>query len=93
MLRVETKTGEAHEEEGQADDGKEKLDPALKGEDLGLEFVLVQGKDLGRDDRALAAANPAYSGGAWYTEVMEQHWFTFFADEIAKSVVIGAATG
>jgi hypothetical protein len=92
-LGVETETREAHEEEGQADDGKEKHNSALKGEDLGLEFVLVQSKDLGRDDRALAAANPACSSGAWYTEVMEQHWVTFFADEIAKSVVIGTTTG
>jgi hypothetical protein len=38
-LGVETETREAHEEECQADDGKEKLDPVLKGEDLGLEFV------------------------------------------------------
>jgi hypothetical protein len=41
MPGVETKTGEAHKEEGQADDGKEEPDPALKSEDLGLEFELV----------------------------------------------------
>jgi hypothetical protein len=58
-----------------------------------LKFLLVHGKDLGRDNRALAAMNPACSGGAWYTEGMEQHWVTFFADKIAKSVVIGTTTG
>jgi hypothetical protein len=56
VVRVETETGEAHEEEGQADDGQEELDPALESEDLGLELELVQGKDVGGDDRALAAA-------------------------------------
>jgi hypothetical protein len=88
LLGVETKTGEAHKEEGQADDGKEELDPALKSEDLGLELELVQGKDLGGDDRALAAANPAGRSGARHTEVTEQHGVTFFASDVAKPVVI-----
>ena len=52
---VETKTGEAHKEEGQSDDGKEEPDPALKSEDLCLEFELVQGKNLGGDDPAVCA--------------------------------------
>jgi len=52
--QLETKTGEANKKEGQADDGKEELGPALKSEDLRLKFELVQGKDLGGDARALA---------------------------------------
>ncbi len=88
MLGVETKTGEANKEEGQADDGKEELDPAPKSENLGLEFELVQGKNRGGDDRALAAANPAGRSGAWHTEVTEQHGVTFFASDVAKPVVI-----
>jgi hypothetical protein len=90
---VETKTGEAHKEEGQSDDGKEEPDPALKSEDLCLEFELVQGKNLGGDDRALAAANPTGGSGARHTEVTEQQAVTFFASDLAKPVVICSTAG
>jgi len=90
---VETKTGEAHKEESQADDGKEELDPALESEDLGLEFELVHGKELGGDDRSLAAANPAGGSGERHTEVTEQHGVTFFASDVAKPVVIRLTAG
>jgi hypothetical protein len=93
MFGVETKSGEAHKEKGQADDGKEELDPALKSEDLSLEFELVQGKDLGGDDRSLAAPNPAGGRGARHTEVTEQHGVTFFASDVAKPVVIRFTAG
>jgi hypothetical protein len=93
VLGIETKPGKAHEEEGQANDGQEELDPALESEDLGLEFDLVQGKDLGGDNRALAAANPAGAGRAWDTEVMEEHGVTFFADDVPNSVVIRLTAG
>jgi hypothetical protein len=93
VVRIETETGEAHEEEGQADDSKEELDPALETEDLGLEFELLQGKDMGGDDRALAAANPACGGRARDTDVMEEHGVTFFADDVPKSVVIRLTAG
>ena len=91
--RVEAEAGEADEQEGQADDGKEKPDPALEGEDLGLEFLLVEGEDLGGDDGTRAATEPTCGGGTRDTEVTEQHGVTFFADEVAKSVVIRMATG
>jgi len=84
---------QAHKEQGQADDGKEELDPALKSEDLGLEFELVQGKDLGGDDRALAAANPAGGSGARHTEFTEQRRVTLFASDVAKPVVIRFTAG
>ncbi len=93
VVRFETETGEAHEEEGQADDGREEPDPALEREDLGLKFELVQGQDMGRDDRALAAANPACDGGARDTEVMEEHGVTSFADDVPKSVVTRLTAG
>jgi hypothetical protein len=93
VVRVETETGEADEEEGQADDGQEELDLALESEDLGLEIELVQGKDMGGDDRALAAANPACGGRARDAEVMEEHGVTFFADDVPKSVVIRLTAG
>jgi hypothetical protein len=92
-LGIEAETGKAHEEEGQSDDGQEELDPALKSEDLGLEFELVQGKYLGGDYRALAAANPAGGSGARHTEVTEQRWITFFASDVAKPVVIRFTAG
>ena len=69
-LGIEAETGKAHGEEGQSDDGQEELDPALKSEDLDLELDLVQGKDVGGDNRALAAANPAGGGRTRDTEVM-----------------------
>ena len=93
VLGVETETGEAHEEEGQADDGQEELDPALESEDLDLEFDLVQGKDVGGDNRALAAVNPAGGSGARHTEVTKQHGVTFFASDVAKPVVIRFTAG
>lgn len=71
----------------------EKADPALEGEGLGLEFLLVQRKDLGRDDRTRATANPAGGGGARHTEVAEQARVTFLADKVAKSVVVGTTAG
>lgn len=76
MLGVETETGEAHEEEGQADDGQEKLDPALERDDLCLEFELIHSQNLGGHDGALATANPAGGRSARHTEVMEQLWVT-----------------
>jgi hypothetical protein len=75
------------------DDGHEKLDPALERDDLCLEFELVQDKDLGGDDRALAAANPAGGSGAWHTEVTEQRGITFFASDVAKPMVIRFTAG
>src|SRR5208283_2008680 len=86
-------TGQADKEEGQADDGKEEPDPALEGEDLGLEFLLVHGKDLGGDDGTGAATDPTCGGGARDTEVTEQHRVAFFADEVAHAVVIRTTAG
>jgi hypothetical protein len=58
-----------------------------------LELELVQGKDLGGDDRALAAANPAGGSGARHTEVTKQHGVTFFASDVAKPAVIRVTAG
>jgi len=92
-LGIEAETGKAHEEEGQADDGHEELGPPFKSEDLGLEFELVQGKNLGGDDRALAAANPAGGSGARHTEVTEQRGITFFASDVPKPMVVRFTAG
>ena len=91
--RVEAEAGEADEQEGQADDGKEEPDPALEGEDLGLEFLLVHGKDFGGDDGTGAATDPTCGGGARDTEVTEEHGVAFLAGEIAKAVVISTTAG
>ncbi|MGO9662345.1 MAG: hypothetical protein ACLP66_03415 [Polyangia bacterium] len=74
-------------------DGKEEPDPALEGEDLGLEFLLVHGKDLGGDDGTGAATDPTCGGGARDTEVTEEHGVAFLADEVAKAVVISTTAG
>ena len=91
-LGIEAKPGQSHKQEGEPNDGEEKPDPALESEDLSLEFLRIPGDDLGRDDRALAATNPACSGRAWNTEVGEQHRVAFFAHQVAKAMVIGATT-
>ena len=91
--RVEAETGQADKEEGQADDGKEEPDPALEGEDLGLEFLLVHGKDLGGDDGTGAATDPSCGGRARDTEVTEEHGVAFLADEVAHAVVISTTAG
>jgi hypothetical protein len=91
--RVEAETGQADKEEGQADDGKEEPDPALEGEDLGLEFLLVEGEDLGGDDGTGAATDPTCGGGTRDTEVTEQHGVAFLADEVAHAVVIRTTAG
>jgi hypothetical protein len=91
--RPTSATKTQHEQEGQPDDGKEEPDPALEREDFGLEFLVVQRSDLGRDDGTRATANPACDGRSRYTEVVEHAWVIFFVDEVAKSVVVGAATG
>jgi hypothetical protein len=91
--RVEAETGEADEQEGQADDGKEEPDPALEGEDLGLEFLLVHGKDLGGDDGTGAATDPTCGGRARNTEVTEECGVAFLADEVAHAVVIDTTAG
>jgi hypothetical protein len=86
--RVEAEAGQADKEEGQADDGKEAPDPALEGEDLGLEFLLVEGEDLGGDDGTGAATDPTCGGGTGDTEVTEEHGVAFLAHEVAHAVVI-----
>jgi hypothetical protein len=91
--RVEAEIGQADEEEGQADDGKEEPDPALEGEDLGLEFLLVEGDDLGGDDGMGAATDPTCGGGTLDTEVTEQQGVAFLAHEIAHAVVIRTTAG
>jgi hypothetical protein len=91
--RVEAETGQADEEEGQADDGKEEPDPALEGEDLGLEFLLVEGEDRGGDDGTGAATDPTCGGGTRDTEVTEEHGVAFLAHEIAHAVVIRTTAG
>ena len=91
--RVEAEAGQADKEEGQADDGKEEPDPALEGEDLGLEFLLVEGEDLGGDDGARAATDPTCGGGTRDTEVTEEHGVAFLAHEIAHTVVIRMTAG
>jgi hypothetical protein len=58
-----------------------------------LEFLLVHGKDLGRDDRTRATAEPTCGRGARDTEVAKEAGVTLFADEIAKSMVISTTTG
>ena len=58
-----------------------------------MEFLLVHSKDLGGDDRALAATEPTCGGGARDTEVAKEAWVTLFADEIANSMVISTTTG
>jgi hypothetical protein len=89
--RVEAETGQADEEEGQADDGKEEPDPALEGEDLGLEFLLVEGEDRGGDDGTGAATDPTCGGGTRDTEVTEQQGVALL--EIAHAVVIRTTAG
>lgn len=93
VVRVETESGEGDEEEGQADAGQEEPDPAFESEDLGLKLELVQGQDMGGDDRALAAANPARGGRARDAELMEKRGVTFFTDDVPKSVVIRLTAG
>ncbi len=92
-LGVESEPGKAYEEEGQADDGQEKPDPALENEDFCPEFELVHSQNFGRHQGALATANPTGGRGARHTELMEQRWVTFFADDVSKSVVIRLTAG
>ncbi len=92
-LGVESETGMAYEEEGQADDGQEKPDPALEHEDFCLEFELVHSQNLGGHHGALSTANPTGGRGARHTEVMDQLGVTFFADDVSKSVVIRLTAG
>ena len=80
-------------QEGEPNDGEQKPDPALESEDLGLEFLRVQGKDLGRDDRALATPNPTCSGRARNAEVVEKVGVMLFAHKVTQPVVVGAARG
>ena len=61
--------------------------------DFGLEFLLVHGQDLGRDDRTGATAKPTRGGGTRNTDVVKKTGVTTFANEIAKSVVIGTTAG
>lgn len=84
-LGVEAETRKAYEEEGQADDGQEKLNPALECEDFGLKFELVHSQNLGGHDGALATANPACGRGARHTEVTEQLWVTLFLQVRSRS--------
>jgi hypothetical protein len=92
-LGIEAEPGQADEQKGQTDDGKKKPDPALESEDFGLEFLLVHGQDLGRDDRTGATAKPTRGGGTRNTDVVKETGVTTFANEIAKSVVIGTTAG
>ena len=90
--RIEPESGEAHEQEGQADDAKKKPDSALEQKDLGLELLLVQCEDLGRDHCTRAAVKPACNRRARHTKILEQHGVATFANEVSKSVVIGTTT-
>jgi hypothetical protein len=89
---IEPEPGQAHEQKGKPDDGKKEPDFSLEREDLGLEFLLVQCKGLGRDHRTRTAAEPACSRRARHTKVLEQHGVVTLANEVAKSVVIGMTT-
>jgi hypothetical protein len=75
------------------DDAKEEPDPALEGEDLGLEFLLVEGEGLGGDDGTRAATDATCGGGTRDTEVTEQQGVAFLAHEIAHAVVIRTTAG
>jgi hypothetical protein len=61
--------------------------------DFGLEFLLVHGQDLGRDDRTGATAKPTRGGGTRNTDVVKETGVTTFANQIAKSVVIATTAG
>ena len=86
-LGVEAKLGGSYKQESEPNDGEQNPDPALEPENLGLEFLRVHGKDLGRDDRALATPNPTCSGRA----MVEKVGSTLFAHKVTKPVVVGAA--
>jgi hypothetical protein len=81
--RIEPETGKSHEQKGQANDAKKKPDSALEQKDLGLEFLLVQCKNLGRDHRTRTAVKPACSRRARHTKILEQHGVATFANEVS----------
>ena len=89
---IEPEPRQAHEQKGQANDAKKKSDSALEQKDLGLELLLVQWKNLGRDHRAWATAKPTCSRRSRHTKVLEQHGVATFANEVSKPVVIGSTT-
>jgi hypothetical protein len=87
-LGVEAETRETNEEECEPDDSEEKSDSPTECEDLGLQFRMVQGEDLGGDDRARTSADPAGSSRARNSEVSEQARVVLLAHEVAHPVVI-----
>ncbi|HJX62840.1 MAG TPA: hypothetical protein VJ860_02685 [Polyangia bacterium] len=58
-----------------------------------MEFLLVEGEDLGGDDGTRAATDPTCGGGTRDTEVTEEQGVAFLADEVAKAVVISTTAG
>ena len=64
-------------------------DTPPEGEDLGLEFSVVQREDIGGDDGPRATPNPAKHSGTSNAEVMEEARIAFLADEVSHSVVVG----
>jgi hypothetical protein len=92
-LGVEAEARDTNEEEDQPDDSEQKPDSPTEGENLSLKFGTVHGEDIGGDDRARAAPNPADRGGTWNPEMTKQARVALLADEVTHPVVVGTAAG
>lgn len=67
-VAVEPEAGQSDQKEGQPNNGEEEAYSVPEGEDFGLQFGIVRGEDISRDDGPRTPANPTDGRRAWDTE-------------------------